>query len=182
MKYVAFLRAVNVGGHNKIKMEDLKKIFVALGYKNVITVIQSGNVIFESTSDSIKSITGEIERELNNFMKKDIRVFVRKTAEIGNLVARNPFGKTCDGDEIKKYVFFLYGEPGSPVEIPFASPGGDVQVILKEGLHVFICAQKIPGKASSPNNMIEKAFGVPATARNWNVVRKIADISMGRQA
>ena len=48
MKYIAFLRAVNVGGHNKIKMDDLKKLFISLGYKNVETVIQSGNVIFEA--------------------------------------------------------------------------------------------------------------------------------------
>ena len=93
-KYIAFLRAVNVGGHNKIKMEDLKNLLISLRYKNVQTVIQSGNVIFETSDKNIKSITGKIENKLNGFMKKEIKVFVRTHSELAKIVKENPFGKT----------------------------------------------------------------------------------------
>ena len=65
MKYVAFLRAVNVGGHNKIKMEDLKKLFISIGYKNVKTIIQSGNVIFK-TDYKYSEIKCKIEKAIKD--------------------------------------------------------------------------------------------------------------------
>ena len=179
MKYVAFLRAVNVGGHNKIKMEDLKKLFVSIGYKNVKTVIQSGNVIFESPNKSIRSITSKIEDKLFKFMTKEIKVFVRTQTGLLNIVRQNPFGKTKGDDKIKTYVFFLYEEPKEKIKIPFISVSGEVNVLSKYDLNLFLLVKKVPGKASSPNDLIEKTFKVGATARNWNVVCKIMEIAGG---
>ncbi len=174
-KYIAFLRAVNVGGHNKIKMDDLKKLFISNGYKNVDTVIQSGNVIFETSEKSITAITTKIERKLNEFMKKEIKVFIRTYSELVNIVNDNPFSKTKADDKTGRYVFFLYKESENKIKIPFISAPGDVNVFKKTGLQLFLIAKKIPGKASSPNNLIEKTFGISATARNWNVICKIVE-------
>ena len=174
-KYIAFLRAVNVGGHNKIKMEDLKNLLISLRYKNVQTVIQSGNVIFETSDKNIKSITGKIENKLNGFMKKEIKVFVRTHSELAKIVKENPFGKTKADDELKTYVFFFYEEPADKIKIPFVSASGDVSVIKKIDLQLFIIVKKIPGKDSSPYDFIEKNFRVSVTARNWNVVCKITE-------
>jgi len=175
MKYIAFLRAVNVGGHNKIKMDELKSLFISLGHKNVQTVIQSGNVIFDSSVKDIKTITNKIEEKLSALMGKEIKVFVRTHSELAKIVKENPFGKTKADDKIKTYVFLLYEEPKSKIDIPFVSSTGDVNVFKKAGLQLFLFVIKIPGKASSPNDLIEKYFGVSATARNWNVVCKIVE-------
>jgi len=175
MKYIAFLRAVNVGGHNKIKMDELKSLFISLGHKNVQTVIQSGNVIFETSENNLKTITNKIEIKLKEFMKKEIKVFVKKSSELEKIVTGNPFGKTKADDKIKTYVFFLYQEPRAKIKIPFKSAAGDVNVFRIIDRQVFIIVKKTPGKASSPNDLIEKTFGVPATARNWNVVCKIVE-------
>ena len=177
MKYVAFLRAVNVGGHNKIKTEDLKKLFVSIGYKNVKTVIQSGNVIFESSGKGIKSITSKIEDKLFEFMTKEIKVFVRTQTELLKIVRQNPFGKTIGNDKIKTYVFFLYEEPKEKIKIPFITASEEVRILSKNDLNLFLLVEKVPGKASSPNDLIEKAFKVHATARNWHVVCKIIEIA-----
>jgi uncharacterized protein (DUF1697 family) len=179
MKYIAFLRAVNVGGHNKIKMDDLKKLVVSLGYRDVETVIQSGNLIFETSERNIKSITDKTEKKLKEFMKKEIKVFVRKNSELLKIVRDNPFGKTKADDKAKTYVFFMYEEPSAGIKIPFKSASGDVNVFKKIDQNVFIIVNKTPGKASSPNNLIEKTFGIPATARNWNVVCKIVEKASG---
>jgi uncharacterized protein (DUF1697 family) len=178
-KYLAFLRAINVGGHNKIKMEDLKKLFISLGYKNVGTVIQSGNVIFETSEKSVVKITAKVEKKINEFMKKDIKVFVRTHSELSKIIKSNPFGKIKADDEIKTYVFFLYNEPERKLKLPLESPNKEVKVFRKTNLNLFILVKKIPGKASSPNEFMEKTFGVPATARNWNVVCNIVDKASG---
>lgn len=175
MKYIAFLRAVNVGGHNKIKMDDLKKLFLSLGYKNVETVIQSGNVIFESGEKNLKKITAKIEEKLFGFMKKEIKVFVRASYELENIIKSKPFGDTEADDEIKTYVFFLYEEPGTKIKLPLVSGNGEVNIFKKSGLQLFMLVRKVPGKASSPNELVDKSFGVATTARNWNVVRKIVE-------
>ncbi len=177
IKYLTLLRAVNVGGHNIIKMEELKNLFLSLGFKNVKTFIQSGNVIFETSEKNIKAVTKKIEAKLNDLMKKDIKVFVRTISELQEIIEQNPFSKTSANDKIKTYVFFLYEEPKNKIKIPFYSPTKDAAVFKKTGLQLFILVKKIPGKASSPNNFIEKALGVPATARNWNVICKIVEKS-----
>jgi uncharacterized protein (DUF1697 family) len=175
MKYIAFLRGINVGGHNKIKMEDLKKLFISLGYKNVKTVIQSGNVIFETSDKSIKSITLKIENKLYEFIKREIKLFVRTYTELLNIVRKNPFGNTRADNKIKTYIFFLYKEPEQKLKFPLYSPNKEVNVFQKTNLNLFIFVKKVPGKASSPNDFIEKTFGVFATARNWNVVCDIVE-------
>jgi uncharacterized protein (DUF1697 family) len=174
-KYIAFLRAINVGGHNIVKMDDLKKLFIMAGYKNVETVIQSGNVIFESSDKNIKLITSKIEARLYEFMKKEIKVFIRTQSEFTKIVKQNPFGKTNADDKIKKYVFLLYEEPKEKIKIPFVSSSKEVDIFNKSGLNLFMLVRKIPGKASSPNDLIEKTFKVQATARNWDVFCKIAE-------
>ncbi len=178
-KYVAFLRAVNVGGHNKIKMDDLKKLFISLGYKNVETVIQSGNVIFETPEKNVKAITAKVEKKLNELMKKEIKTFVRTHSELSKIVKSNPFSKIKADDKIKTYVFFLYNEPERKFKLPLESSNKEINVFLKINLNLFMLVKKIPGKASSPNDFIEKTFGVSATARNWNVVCNIADKASG---
>jgi uncharacterized protein (DUF1697 family) len=175
MKYIAFLRGINVGGHNKIKMEVLKKIFISIGYKNVKTVIQSGNVIFETSDKSIKSITLKIESKLYEFVNKEINAFVRTHEDLLNIVQQSPFGGTRADDKIKTYVFFLYKEPEKKLKLPLNSPNKEVSVFQRINLNLFMFVKKIPGKASSPNDFIEKTFGVLATARNWNVVCSIVE-------
>lgn len=175
MKYVAFLRAVNVGGHNKIKMDDLKKLFLSLGHQNVETVIQSGNVIFESQEKNLKKITSKIEEKLQGFMKKEIKVFVRTYNELEKIIKSGPFGTTESDDKIKTYVFFLYEEPGTKIKLPLVSDNGEVNIFKKSGLQLFMLVKKVPGKASSPNDLVDKAFGVKTTARKWNVVCKIVE-------
>jgi uncharacterized protein (DUF1697 family) len=108
-------------------------------------------------------------------MKKEIRVCVRSHTELFKIVRQNPFGSIRADDKIKTYVFFLYEGPKEKVKIPFISPSGEVNVFSKIGLTLFLLVKQIPGKASSPNDLIEKTFKVQATARNWDVVCKIME-------
>ena len=90
-KYIAFLRAINVGGTTIIKMADLKKMFESFGLENVETYIQTGNVIFESAETSASRLEEQIERQLEKASGKPIRVFVRTMREVAALVKDCPF-------------------------------------------------------------------------------------------
>ena len=91
MKYVAFLRAINVGGHAIIKMADLKKMFEAARLENVQTYIQSGNVIFEAEEADGQSLAEQIERQLEKAAEYKIELFVRTMQEVQSIAAKCPF-------------------------------------------------------------------------------------------
>ena len=107
MKYVAFLRAINVGGHAIIKMADLKKRFESAGLENVQTYIQSGNVIFES-DENAEAVAKQIERQLEKAAEYKIEVFVRTMREVQAIAEKSPFKP--EGDETV-FVAFLHKKP-----------------------------------------------------------------------
>ncbi len=89
-KYIAFLRAINVGGHN-VKMDHLKSLFEQMGFKNVETFIASGNVIFDtSTKDKVK-LENEIEKNLFNALEYKVSTFIRTPEEISKIVDYKAF-------------------------------------------------------------------------------------------
>src|SRR6185369_12061855 len=107
-KYVAFLRAINVGGHTIIKMTDLKRIFESLGLGNVQTYIQSGNVIFESGEADTASLEKQIENQVEQATGYKTKLFVRTIREVQAIANKNPF--TAKADETA-YVGFLTEKP-----------------------------------------------------------------------
>ena len=109
-KYVAFLRAINVGGNTVIKMADLKRIFESLGLDNVQTYIQSGNVIFESEDDA-DSLEPWIESQLEKAAGYKMQIFVRKMREVQSIASKSSF--TANGDQTVHVAFLKKNLAGS---------------------------------------------------------------------
>ena len=164
--YVAFLRGINVGGYKLIKMQELSKAFSSLGFKNVKTFIQSGNVIF----DSEKVDVNKIEEKLRKAFGYEIKVMLITIDELKGIIEYNPF-KKIKGDA-KLYVTFL---SEAPKNVPLESLKSEVEYFLIRNREVFAVLRK-GVKTRFSNNFIEKKLGVSATTRNWNVVRKIAEL------
>src|SRR5437868_4934049 len=91
VKYVAFLRGINVGGHKLISMKDLSRMFEAIGFEDVRTYIQSGNVIFGDASADAELVTERAERGLREALGYEVKVILRTMNEVEGLVERNPF-------------------------------------------------------------------------------------------
>src|SRR5512140_2579751 len=104
MKYIAFLRAINVGGNALIKMTDLKRMFESAGLENVQTYIQSGNVIFASKEEDAEALEKRIESQLEGAAGYKIICFVRTMRELQAIVSKNPFKATASETA---YVAFL---------------------------------------------------------------------------
>lgn len=173
-KFVALLRGINVGGNKLIKMDDLKKCFAALGFKNVKTILASGNVLFESTDpDEIalgKKIAGKLKSELGH----DVGVQVRAIDEIQKLADRNPFKKIKVTPETRLYISFLPEKPKSKLKIPYTSPEKDFRIL--EVTHREICSVvdlNLGRGTVEAMSILEKEFGKNITTRNWNTVAKI---------
>ena len=176
IEYIAFLRGINVGGKNLIKMDQLSKIFELSGYKNVRTYIQSGNVLFESNETNPKSMVKEIEKELHKILTDDVIVALRSAEQLKSIVKSSPFNKFKYAPTAKLYISLLRNELNQKPELPLLSIKKDVEILHTTKQDVFCIAHEINGKFGFPNNFIEKKFNIQATTRNWNTILKISEL------
>lgn len=177
-RYVAFLRAINVGGHRLIKMEELARIFTAAGFKNTRTYIQSGNVIFDATSANALALRKKIEKALLNALGYEVTVMIRPLADIEEIVRRNPFKKIKTGAELMLFVVFLSDEPRDVPKLPLGSAIENIDVLeVKDRAAFIVSRRKKNGMFGFPNKFVEKGFGVLGTTRNWNTVNKILKVA-----
>src|SRR2546426_1656886 len=142
IRYVAFLRAINVGGQKLIKMQELARIFASAGFKNVRTFIQSGNVIFDSRSGNSAVLAKKIERALQQTLGYKVVVMLRTLAEIQEIVKRNPFKKTPPGADVMMFVVFLADEPKTRPKLPLISTKENFEIFEVRDRAAFIVARR----------------------------------------
>jgi uncharacterized protein (DUF1697 family) len=171
-RYVALLRAVNVGGR-VVKMTALKRIFEGLGLREVETFIASGNVIFASPKPA-DELAGLIEGGLEKALGYPVVTFIRTPAEIATAANRDPFGVPLPpGGRI--YLGFLRDRPSAAARRKVVGLCTPADTLTVEGREVWwLCA--VPSTESIISGAtIEKALGQPATLRNLNTVRRLAE-------
>ena len=176
IKYAAFLRAINVGGKNLIKMDELKKVFESLGLKNVFTYIQSGNVTFESSAMNENVLAKKIENQLHKNLSDDVLVFIRSFEQLNSIDKSDPFKKLTFKAPQKLYITFLKDEQKQKIKLPYLSVKKDVEIIQIKNREIYCITSEINGSYGFPNLFVEKEFGVKATTRNWNTIIKINDL------
>jgi len=178
-RYVAFLRAINVGGRAIVRMTDLRDAFVAAGCKQVRTYIQSGNVVFESSAKDPSSRFRKIRSQVAILLHgTEPEISFRQVSDIEKIVSAAPFKAFEDDPKLKLYVGFLAERPAAAPVLPLISVKEAVEVIGVDGLEVFMVSrQKKNGFYGFPNNFIEKELGVSSTSRNWTTVTKILDFA-----
>src|SRR5437870_1152635 len=129
-KYTAFLRGINVGGNKLIKMDELKDAFTSLGFKEVRTLIQSGNVIFEGKETEAKTIRKKIEKMLKETFGHDVTVIIRTEDEIKKIISQSSFKKVFSPvKDAAGYITLLAEEYKNKLKLPLISPKKDVCVI-----------------------------------------------------
>ncbi len=174
LRYVALLRGINVGGKNIIKMESLKKSFESEGFTNVKTLIQSGNVLFDSKSDNIAALTKRIENKLLEDYRSEIKTMIRSIFEIEEIIKQNPFKGRENDKNTKLYVCFLYENIPSNKIFPPSSDKEAVEITHIGKKEIFLISFPTKnGRYGFPNNFVEKELKSFSTARNWNTVKKL---------
>jgi uncharacterized protein (DUF1697 family) len=174
IKYVAFLRAVNVGGHGILKMDALRWALEDLGLINVTTVLQNGNAIFEGEAGDAGGLERKIEKCLRVSLGIKTTVILRTFREIERLILRDPFADEDQGRAIKRYITFLVKKPSGRFDVPLLSNKDGLEIFSIEGREAFVLSRPIHGRYGFPNAFVEEALRVTATSRNWNTVLRLA--------
>jgi uncharacterized protein (DUF1697 family) len=172
--YIAFLRGINVGGQRLIKMQELVRIFSAAGCKNVRTYQQAGNVIFESRSVSSRRLTKKIEAALEADLGYRVPIVVRSVAELRQTIKRSPFKKFVKSKDVMLLTVFLAEDPQAQPTLPFVSTTQNVEIFeVADGVAFAVARRKKNGWFGFPNGVVEKAFKVVATTRQWSTVQNV---------
>ena len=176
MKYVCFLRAVNVSGHNMIKMDALKKALESIGFTNVLTYVQSGNVFIETEEINPNKVGFLMTQEIFKTFGHDVPVMVLSKEDLQACFDRNIFLKDKNVDSKKLYVSFLSAEMPdnkiTQINTNFIKP----DEIHIDGKRIYIKYDVSPGKTRLDNRWIEKNMNVFSTIRNWNTVSKLLEL------
>lgn len=172
--YFAFLRAVNVAGHGRLLMEDLKNGFTAAGCRRVRTYIQSGNVIFEPPDGDPDGVVEKVRKKLR---MSTLQMTLRQAAEMRELVRRSPF-EAADADAaVGRYVVFLSTEPAVRPRFPLVLAKEALEAVAMAERDVFVLSRrKENGSYGFPNAFIEKQLRVSATSRNWSTVTAMVQL------
>lgn len=162
MTYFAFLRAINVVGRNMLRMSDLQALCTSLGFANVRTLLQSGNVAFEAKRRPSEAKIAQAIRESAGL---DIKVMLRDEAELRAVVARNPFLPVRNPSQL--LVFFLEREASGPIVYP------GPETFHVAGRELYVDYVNGAGRSKLTTALIERCVGCAGTARNWNTVTKL---------
>jgi uncharacterized protein (DUF1697 family) len=175
-RYVAFLRAINVRGHPRITMSDLCAAFQSAGCRNTSTFIQSGNVIFDTPTTDPASLFRKIHKSVRGLSAAEAEIVYRSVGDLERLARMGPFKGLEEDRSLKLYVVFLAAKPSKRPRLPLDGAKERLAVIGRTGLDVLLVSRRKPsGMYGFPNAFVEQAFGVRATSRNWNTVKKLLD-------
>ena len=174
--YVAMLRGINVSGHKPIKMEDLRALCGDLGFWDVETYVQSGNIVLQSALENPNIIAKRIGTKIIESFGFEVPVIVRTSKEMRNVISNNPFLKENGIDSSKLHVTFLSEivQKTSLQELAELSTSPDRFHPAPREIYVY--CQIGYGRTKLSNVGIEKALSVTATTRNWKTTNKLLEM------
>lgn len=175
-RYVALLRSVNIGGYGRIKMTDLRASFDALGYDDVLTYIQSGNVLFSTSSRSEKAIVDAIEGQLAEDFGDAPAVLLRTVSELGRIGAASPYAK-ASADPARHHVTFLATAPSKDVLKGLQLPPSGKDELVVDGREVYVHTPNGYAETKYTGTFLERRLGVVSTTRNWNSVTNLCELA-----
>ncbi len=168
--YVAFLRGINVGGNKKIPMKELAALFEQAGFRNIKTILNSGNVVFESKETAPSALAKKIEKAIAARFDFEVNVQIRTLDEIKRLVEKNPFKGYKPSEDTHWYVTFLNGYKGA---LPKSTSDAYKFLSIQDDA-LFGIVYRNKGKSTDVMVALDKTFGKNVTTRNWKTIVKIA--------
>lgn len=174
---ISLLRGVNVGGHRKVKMDDLRALYESLGFEDVQTYINSGNVLFKTTGRDLAGLRRRIEDAIERACGFRSDVILRTPADLRQAIAGNPFAAQPGLDASRFTVHFLAADPGAEARrLALAVNTGPEQLFIHgRELYIYYTNGMARPKLSLP--VVERTLRTLGTSRNWNTVRKLLEMA-----
>ena len=170
--YIALLRGINVGGHKKLKMADLKLMMEELGFQNVVTYIESGNVVFSAKEK--KGLSDKISKEIEKRFGWEVPVLVKTTDEVAKILKDCPFEET---KKTEAYFMLLASPPKKELmeAVREISYPNEEFVLTPDCVYIYFGNGY--GNEKLNNNFFEKKLQVPATTRNYRTLTKLVELA-----
>lgn len=175
--YIAFLRGINVSGHKKIIMADLKVLLLNMGFEDVATYIQSGNIVFTSDEKSSDSLEEKIKKGIVDAFGFDVPVLVKTKTEIEEILRKSPFTKTEDLEAKRIYYVLLKSKPEQDAIDNLVQEDYPNELFTIGNNCVYLNCRLGAGKAKLTNNVIERKLKVSATTRNHGTMLKLVEMA-----
>jgi uncharacterized protein (DUF1697 family) len=175
--YVSMLRAVNVGGSSRIKMDALQRVYESLGLDDVRTLLQSGNVVFRSGLTDRPRLVKRIMQELERQLGLQIEVILRTLAEVASIVERGPM-LSPRADPSKLLVMFLSSVPNAAAQaalLKWHKSKETSEMLELRGPEIYLYYPDGVGRSKLTNAVIEDKLETAGTARNWNTLVKLVE-------
>jgi uncharacterized protein (DUF1697 family) len=176
--YISLLRGINVGGQKKLPMETLRGVYQELGFKNIKTYLQSGNLVFMCPVTDPAILTLQIEAGITHACGYAVQVFIRRAEEIQHVVRNNPFLVDKNIDVSKLHVAFLYQQHTKSAWNKVAAPANIPDQFARGETVIYLYYPNGYARAKIPASFFEKLLGVPLTDRNWNTVTALEKIAV----
>ena len=175
MRYIALLRGINVGGNTMISMAELTKSFVALGFENVVSYINSGNLAFDARKADERKLVARLEKAIESDFGKKVSVMVREQGHIEQVLANNPYEGEFESHK-EMHVLFLAAElaPDARRSLADAVPTGERFSVVGREIYCHLPRGVIDSFLG--RGQFEKIVKIPVTARNWRTVQKLAEL------
>lgn len=176
---VSLLRGINVSGQKKLPMKELKALYEALGFTDVSTYIQSGNVIFTSTEKDVDKLPQKIEKKIKDHFGFDVSVLNRTPDELKQVLENNPFLAEADLQENKLYVTFMAGAPDAALVEKAQAYQTQADRFSVRGQETYLYLPGGYGNSKLNNNFFESKLKTLATTRNWRTVNILYNLATG---
>jgi uncharacterized protein (DUF1697 family) len=174
---VSMLRGVNIGGHNKIKMDALRSLYESLGLRDAQTYVQSGNVVFRSKERNLRALATRIEDAIERDFGFRPKVILRSISELRDVIARNPFATRRGIEPNKLLVTFLAADPGGEARAQALKNRTEPEELRLEGREAYIYFPNGMARPKLSWPAIERVLKTTGTGRNWNTVNKLLEIA-----
>jgi uncharacterized protein (DUF1697 family) len=172
-RYIAFLRAINVGGHT-IKMDHLREIFASLGFANVETFIASGNVVFETTAQDTVALEARIGTALQAALGYEVATFLRTDVELARIAAHQAFPQSELDAAQALNIAFLTGPLDVESVRKLMALKSEIDDFATHEREIYWLCRKKQSESTFSNAILEKTLGRQSTLRGANTVQKMA--------
>ena len=164
-----------LGGHHKVPMADLRKGLEGLGFQNVVTLLNSGNIIFDTIGKNEESLEKQLAEHLEKTFGFPVPTIIRNSEEINQLYNDTPFRDITIHKDIRLYVSFLKNDSDFELKLPWANPDKSFTILDKRGKIILTVVDISIAQTPVAMGVLEKNYGEDITTRSWNTVERIAN-------
>lgn len=175
--HIALLRGVNIGGHNRVAMADLRELLKRVGLEDARSLLQSGNLVFRSKGRTVAQLERLLETETKKSLSLEVDFFVRTAEEWDGLVAGNPFREEASQDPGHLVVLFMKRAPEAQKVDALRAAITGPEILRARGRETYVVYPDDIGHSRLTTSLVERKLGTRVTGRNWNTVLKLAALA-----